>query len=382
MLVVCNDMDMKDFLNDIPGDSRCGEYLKYNRIYDDIREAKREDDPRLPQGVWKIEVKKADWNKVIEICSDIIKSKSKDLQIAVWLTEALSSTKKWEGMNNGLELILALCDKYWDDIYPLIENDDYDYRMAPLASLVARLTDISLRIPLTLSDEGGDEYSLSDWIDARYNSKINNSHAPFSLLHDALSASDRMFIVGSEHFLKKTIDTIERLNSLLNDKAIDAAPSFSSLLTNVNDAWLILSNFMHDNDIKAWEGDEAEYVIEEEVPAANDASLDSDQIEYDQEDEHDEPSEPNGDPLSQATLDQAFAALQQIASFIEQKEPQSPVVMLIRMALFLRNKTFADIMSLQTKEGEPLVLCLAKMHNAINGNQSPKFDKSIFDEEG
>ena len=78
----------------------------------------------------------------------------------------------------------------------------------------------------------------------------------------------------------------------------------------------------------------------------------------------------------------AFAALQQIASFIEQKEPQSPVVMLIRMALFLRNKTFADIMSLQTKEGEPLVLCLAKMHNAINGNQSPKFDKSIFDEEG
>lgn len=376
-------MDIKDLLNDIPGDSRCGEYLKYNRIYDDIREAKREDDPRLPQGVWKIEIKKADWNKVIEICSDIIKNKSKDLQIAVWLTEALSSIGKWDGMNNGLELILALCDKYWEDIYPVVEDGDYDYRMAPLASLVARLTDISFRIPLTISDEGGDEYSLSDWIDARYNSKLNNSNAAFSLLHDALSTSDRLFIVRSEHFLKKTIDTIERLNILLNDKAIDAAPSFSSLLTNVNDAWLIMSNFMHDNDIKVWGSDEPDYVIEEKSSIVHDATFDDEQTaEYNGVDEQNDHSETNVDPLSQATLDQAFSALQQIASFIEQKEPQSPVVMLIRMALFLRNKTFADIMSLQTKDGEPLVLCLAKMHNAINGNQSPKFDKSIFNEEG
>ena len=376
-------MDIGGLLNDIPGDSRCGEYLKYNRIYDDIREAKREDDPRLPQGVWKTEIKKADWNKVIDICSDIIKNKSKDLQIAVWLTEALSSTEKWEGMRDGIEHIFALCDKYWDDVYPVVEDGDYDYRMAPLASLVARLADISLRIPLTLSDEGGEEYGLSDWIDARYNSKINNSNAPFSSLQDALAASDRMFVVKSERSLKKTIDVIERLNNLLNDKAIDSAPSFSPLLTNVNDAWLILSNFMIDNSIRQWGVDEGEYVAVDNKPGdvGDDVFYEEREEDYESEEVHNDSSENDGDPLSQATLDQAFAALQQIASFIEQKEPQSPVVMLIRMALFLRNKTFTDMMSLQTKEGEPLVLCLAKMHNAINGDQSPKFDKSIFKED-
>ena len=86
-----------DILNPIPGDNPGGENLRYAPVYDKIREARRQDDEG-PMGDWQRERKVADWALVIKLGSEAIATKSKDLQLAVWLTEALLHKEGFPGL--------------------------------------------------------------------------------------------------------------------------------------------------------------------------------------------------------------------------------------------------------------------------------------------
>ena len=77
-----------DLLNPIPGDNPSGVSLRYERVYDQIKEARTEDDDSIPTGAWARTIKKADYNQVIKLAGEALASKSKDLQLAAWLTEA------------------------------------------------------------------------------------------------------------------------------------------------------------------------------------------------------------------------------------------------------------------------------------------------------
>jgi len=257
-------MQIDKYLENISDDAPCGEYLKYDKIYDDIREAKREDDPRLPQGVWKTELKKANWKKVIDLCDNVLQTKSKDLQILAWYAEATSSLNGWEGMYDGLELFLSVCDKFWENIYPLVDGDDYDYRMAPIVSLITRLSDISLLIPVTQAvDDDGNAYRLADWIEARHNSKITQNGAQsFSSLHEAIATTDDKFLITTEHFLQKIINVLERLNKFLNDKSSNDAPSFATLRTNINEVAVIMNTAIEERGLTKWQIDDDTYSFE------------------------------------------------------------------------------------------------------------------------
>src|SRR6202035_4718726 len=95
----------EDLLKPIPGSNPGGESLRYNPVYDKIKEARREDDD-APQGDWKRERKLADFNVVFKLASEAIAEKSKDLQLAAWLTEALIRKDGFNGLRRGLELNL------------------------------------------------------------------------------------------------------------------------------------------------------------------------------------------------------------------------------------------------------------------------------------
>ena len=49
-----------DLLNPIPGDNPSGVSLRYERIYDQIKEARTEDDESIPVGAWQRQAKKAE----------------------------------------------------------------------------------------------------------------------------------------------------------------------------------------------------------------------------------------------------------------------------------------------------------------------------------
>lgn len=140
--------DLSPLLEPIPGKVPCGEFLRYMEVYDKIREARREDDETLPQGVWKREVKKADWERVSQLCQDALKTRSKDLQIAAWLTEAWLHLDGMSGLAQGLDLILGLTRAYWNDLHPQIVKDSYDLRILPYEWVNTRLSEECQFVPI------------------------------------------------------------------------------------------------------------------------------------------------------------------------------------------------------------------------------------------
>lgn len=158
-------VDINTLLAPIPGDNPSGEELRYTQIYDDIKEARRADDP-LDMGDWQREIKTADWDKVISLSLDALENRSKDLQVAAWLTESLIMTEGFGGLALGLKLLAGLLEAFWDTLYPEVEDGDFEYRIAPLEFLNDKVSNTVRQIPLT--EPGATAgYSLLKWRESR-----------------------------------------------------------------------------------------------------------------------------------------------------------------------------------------------------------------------
>jgi type VI secretion system protein ImpA len=136
-----------DLLNPIPGESPGGTDVRYEPIFDKIKEARREDED-IPQGDWATERKTADWPQVVSLATDVLTTKSKDLQVASWLTEALLHREGFAGLRTGLVVLTGLVENFWDTLYPEIDDGDVEMRAGPLDWVGRKLTIPVLRIPI------------------------------------------------------------------------------------------------------------------------------------------------------------------------------------------------------------------------------------------
>src|SRR6266568_1568307 len=140
----------EDLLRPIPGSNPAGTNLRYDPIYDKIKEARREEED-VDQGDWKRPRKVADWPLVIKLAGDVLVTKSKDLQIAAWLTEALARQEALTGLRAGLDLLRGLLERHWDRLHPELEDGDAGLRAAPL-EWVGRSLHMAVRsVPLNKS---------------------------------------------------------------------------------------------------------------------------------------------------------------------------------------------------------------------------------------
>ena len=83
--------------------------------------------------------------QVIRLSTDALTNKTKDLQLAAWLTEALLKQKGFGGLRDGLALCYGLVEKFWETVYPELEDGDAQARGAPLGFIGTKL-----EIPLKL----------------------------------------------------------------------------------------------------------------------------------------------------------------------------------------------------------------------------------------
>ena len=93
----------EDILEPIAGENPSGVDIRYDSkllLYDKIQEARRQDDD-LAQGEWQHERKVADFALVINLTQEGLATKSKDLQLAAWLAEALLHTEGFSGLRHG-----------------------------------------------------------------------------------------------------------------------------------------------------------------------------------------------------------------------------------------------------------------------------------------
>lgn len=227
-------------LQPIRPDQPAGDDLSFSRDFDAIAEARRFDDPSIDQGEWQTDIKEADWDKAIKLTTALLQSQSKDLRLAVWLTEASTHVYGFKGLAEGFKLVAGLCDHYWDSVYPEADGDDYDLRAGNLGWLVARAEPWLKNIPLT---EGrGIQYSYTRITDARNraqhkdsNDKSNHPELSPEAIDSALRNSSPGFYDSLVQDAQTCAAAIGQLQTAIDARLGLDGPGFSGLKQCLDD---------------------------------------------------------------------------------------------------------------------------------------------------
>lgn len=141
-------LDIDALLAPIAPDNPCGEDLAFAPEVDEIARARLADDPSLEQGAWVTALKDADWKLVGKRCTGLLQTRSKDLQLAVWLAEANAKTGGMRGLAEGLGLVAALCERYWEGLHQQPDEDGFERRIGNLSWLAGRIAPLVKTMPL------------------------------------------------------------------------------------------------------------------------------------------------------------------------------------------------------------------------------------------
>ncbi|MEO5860151.1 MAG: type VI secretion system protein TssA [Pyrinomonadaceae bacterium] len=155
-------VDLDLILQPISEESPVGSDVRYSGIYDEMREARRADE-KLEQGEWQTELKVADFPKVLNLGIDTLTTKSKDLQVAAWTCEALVKLHGFAGLRDGLKILAGLQEKFWDNLFPEIDEGDMESRANAIS-----WTDIQVGLALKSAPiTGVAAYSFADLEDSK-----------------------------------------------------------------------------------------------------------------------------------------------------------------------------------------------------------------------
>jgi type VI secretion system protein ImpA len=228
-----------DLYQPIPGDKAGGVDLRYDPVYDKIKEARREDDG-LAQGAWQRERKVADWPLVIKLTQDAIATRSKDLQLAAWMSEALVKKDGFAGCLEGLTANRELLARFWDNLYPPVEDGDLELRAAPLDWLGSRLGETIRQVALNRGGHDWLRFKESRTVGYEDQAKDDTAKkARAKLLKEGKLTPEefdkgfietpKVFYAEREKALDGCLTMVEQLSTLCDEKFGGSAPGFSAL---------------------------------------------------------------------------------------------------------------------------------------------------------
>ncbi|QNA99662.1 type VI secretion system protein TssA [Massilia sp. Se16.2.3] len=211
-------LDVEQLLKPVSVESPCGEDLAFSSEVDAIAQARKADDPSLEQGAWVTTLKEADWKFVSKRCALLIETRSKDLQLAVWLAEATAGTAGLRALGEALLAIAGLCER-WDGLYPQPDEDGFERRIGNLCWIAARIPQLATECPVT----EGATFSMRDIEAAR-------AHGAEAIaeVEAARSRTSRAFQQALLEDCQHCPDALARLEEAVDARLGVDGPSFST----------------------------------------------------------------------------------------------------------------------------------------------------------
>lgn len=198
----------------------CGEDIAFSPELDAIARARQADDPSIDQGAWVTALKEADWKFVHARCAELIETRSKDLKLAVWMAEAGARTGAFRGLGDGMRLLAALCERYWDEMHPMPDEGGFEQRIGNLCWIAAQAPQLIREMPLT----EGEGYSLNDIDAAR--ARPNDEDGPD--VDAARRATSRAFFAALMADTAYCLEAIGELERTVDERLGADGPGFSS----------------------------------------------------------------------------------------------------------------------------------------------------------
>ena len=325
--------DLDPLLAPISDEAPAGVWLRFEPVYDEIKRLRAEEDPGLPQGVWQRELKRADWPAVADLCTQVLADTSKDLQVAAWLTEAWIHQHGFRGLERGARLLAGLCRGFWPDLYPALDPEDSEARLAPISWAAERLALPLKRVPVTApTGENAVPYGWQDWEDGLHLGNLARQDAaaaakaeergmvPQTRFLVSVSLTPAYSLVATVGEVAGALAALNDLETALDGLCPAAAPSLTPLRSVLVAIQAFVSRVLEERGEGSFAPAEADSEGEETPAPARSAS---------------------GAILSRA---EAFQRLTEAADYLLRTEPHSPVPYLVRRAVSWGNLSLAELL--------------------------------------
>jgi len=343
-------MTIAALLEPIAEHGPCGVSLLDEPEYDAIALARHEDDPTLPLGVWTKALKRADWQESARLCRQALVERSKDLNLAAWLGEAWINIDGLEGGARATLLLQGLCERYWDDLHPLMHKGEIDYRTKPLDWIDEHWSmALLLRVPL-IHGSGADArtVTLAQWKDslARENDERkvkkpgkDGDSADLLTRTRALAQLASMPVARLQTLLGTVRDwsgALRDLHATLDRLMAAQAPRLRKLAATLDETERVLGTWLeaHPAHVAAPVAPAPAAPAGAPPVAAPEPAASGDEA----------PLAPTPAAAGPAGRAGAYRRLESLADYLETLEPHSPVPRLVRRAVAWGNLSFDQLL--------------------------------------
>jgi type VI secretion system protein ImpA len=264
-----------------------------------------------------------EWRAVIPQATEVLTTKTKNLEIVAWLIEALFRRDGFAGLRDGYRLAREMIEKYWDDIYPLPDEEDgVATRIAALVGLNGEDGPGTLEEPLNnaLVTEGSSHGPFRVWefrqardlsalgSEEERQKKIEAGSVSMEHFQTAVAETDLDFFRNLIDDIAAAQEEYDRFCAVIEEKCGDIPVSTSAIknhLIQIQDDVRILTR-----DVLPMETDDAE---DAEADGAGPAAAGGKKRQ----------AGSAGGPISSRA--DAVRALIEISNFFVRTEPHSPV---------------------------------------------------------
>ncbi len=348
---------LSPILTSLEANEGAGLPLRYDAIYDDIKEARREDNEQLSRGIWTTALKRADFSEVERLCINALSTQSKDLQIMGWLMEAWLILNGLKGGAFSMQMLDQFCRLFWHITYPQVFDNDFEERINIFDWIDKTLQNRLLFIEITpvLPNIDLRALNLSDWIEAvNFDKIVRRSPDSQALLADAETSG------------KVTLARFRRGLSLMQKRSLEVlyadALSFLAALTDFQD----LSQHLFPSHVPVFTGtrDNLDALIRIVNSAlelrANEQSTpkdsvnitdtgdrfglnDSDSPSMNESEQHNASSQNAPEIIAQRA--DAYRAIHELGKFLMEIDPHSPAPYLLELIVAWEDKKLLQIVS-------------------------------------
>lgn len=340
-------IDEELLLKPLAGDSRIGKWLRYEPVYDEIRHAREHENPYLSRGIWKRELKQAEWALVESLSYKCLTQDTKDLQVMAWLMESWIVLDGMTGFIKGIRLLTEMTKEFWLDGFPYPEDPEARYTLFEWVDRTSAERMYFFAISMPKDEFQQIPWVLAEWRQAqRVNQILKRTLDPKKELERAQAAGEPVmpdfestvshtppaFFEQALAFLSEAKVRVQELKTFL-DEHLEHAPSFS-----------VIKEVFSDFD-QIWRKAHQTLQPQSEIIPAS-PMFESVDV-------------PVPQPLPEVrTRDQAYKQIQEVADLLHTLEPQGITPHILNRVAKWKDKGLSEILQTFTKNPSESALLL------------------------
>jgi type VI secretion system protein ImpA len=322
-------IDLETLLREVDPVQPSGPNLEYDRSFIEL-ERSAQGKPEQQIGATIVPAQEPDW-RVVEDQATKLLTRTKDLRVALHLLKARLHNDGFVGFADGLGLLRALVERYWETLHPELDPEDHNDPTMRINILMGICDPLSMlaavrTVPLVTSRSIG-RFTLRDLaIVAGELAPSGGGEPPTAAtLEAAFADSELAALETTATAVRVATEEISALETFVTDKVGTAhAPSFAKLATLLASAAKPLNQQLLRRGVRT-----------EGVAATPGSGVES-----------------SHDGATEASLmgaigsrDDVIRILDHICDYYSRVEPSSPVPLLLRRSKRLVKMSFWEIVS-------------------------------------